>query len=168
MEKDSKGDVENVKATVASSIRGKDVDFDQLVFQLQSEYLLIHYSRLDFFGVSVCGLWEFGASRCLNSCLEVVKVWKLLAFSVQSIVAALSIVKGFKDLPWSLPLSLGYCSVPKEHIWIEGDNKYNTSDSRNFGLVPYGLLQGRLLWKLAASTDYTVGTTQFIRKSRKR
>ncbi|GAA0186199.1 hypothetical protein LIER_33487 [Lithospermum erythrorhizon] len=57
MEKDSKGDVENVKASVASSIRGKDVDFDQLVFQLLTEYLLIHYSRLDFFGVSVCGLW---------------------------------------------------------------------------------------------------------------
>ncbi|GAA0149682.1 protease [Lithospermum erythrorhizon] len=38
--------------------------------------------------------------------------------------------------------------VPKGHIWIEGDNKYNTSDSRNFGPVPYGLLEGRLFWKV--------------------
>ncbi|KAG9145656.1 hypothetical protein Leryth_018704 [Lithospermum erythrorhizon] len=38
--------------------------------------------------------------------------------------------------------------VPKGHIWIEGDNKYNSSDSRNFGPVPYGLLEGRLFWKV--------------------
>lgn len=34
--------------------------------------------------------------------------------------------------------------VPKGHIWIEGDNIYDSNDSRNFGAVPYGLLHGRV------------------------
>ncbi|KAM7505933.1 hypothetical protein LguiB_004837 [Lonicera macranthoides] len=38
--------------------------------------------------------------------------------------------------------------VPKGHIWIEGDNKYNSTDSRKFGPVPYGLLQGKIFWKV--------------------
>ncbi|KAI3495592.1 hypothetical protein L1887_37937 [Cichorium endivia] len=38
--------------------------------------------------------------------------------------------------------------VPKGHIWVEGDNIYNTYDSRNFGPVPYGLLQGKVFWKI--------------------
>ncbi|KAJ6305293.1 hypothetical protein OIU78_020765 [Salix suchowensis] len=37
--------------------------------------------------------------------------------------------------------------VPKGHIWVEGDNIYNSKDSRNFGAVPYGLLRGKMLWK---------------------
>ncbi|XP_004233102.1 mitochondrial ATP-independent inner membrane protease subunit 1a [Solanum lycopersicum] len=36
--------------------------------------------------------------------------------------------------------------VPDGHVWIEGDNKFNTNDSRNFGPVPYGLVQGRVFW----------------------
>uniref|UniRef100_A0A6N2LXW7 Peptidase S26 domain-containing protein n=1 Tax=Salix viminalis TaxID=40686 RepID=A0A6N2LXW7_SALVM len=38
--------------------------------------------------------------------------------------------------------------VPKGHIWVEGDNIYNSKDSRNFGAVPYGLLRGKMLWKI--------------------
>ncbi|XP_023518168.1 mitochondrial inner membrane protease subunit 1-like [Cucurbita pepo subsp. pepo] len=33
--------------------------------------------------------------------------------------------------------------VPKGHVWIEGDNMYDPKDSRYFGAVPYGLLQGK-------------------------
>ncbi|CAI9087933.1 OLC1v1022140C2 [Oldenlandia corymbosa var. corymbosa] len=36
--------------------------------------------------------------------------------------------------------------VPKGHIWVEGDNKHNSRDSRHFGAVPYGLLEGRVFW----------------------
>ena len=36
--------------------------------------------------------------------------------------------------------------MPKGHIWIEGDNKHNSRDSRQFGPVPYGLLEGRVFW----------------------
>ncbi|VFQ88449.1 unnamed protein product [Cuscuta campestris] len=35
--------------------------------------------------------------------------------------------------------------VPQGHVWIEGDFKYNTNDSRKFGPVPYGLIQGRII-----------------------
>ncbi|KAK9688699.1 hypothetical protein RND81_09G004800 [Saponaria officinalis] len=42
--------------------------------------------------------------------------------------------------------------VPKGHIWIQGDNVYASNDSRHFGAVPYGLIQGKALcriWPLA-------------------
>ena len=32
--------------------------------------------------------------------------------------------------------------VPEGHIWIEGDNKEWSKDSRNFGPVPLGLVDG--------------------------
>ncbi|XP_024961811.1 mitochondrial inner membrane protease subunit 1-like isoform X1 [Cynara cardunculus var. scolymus] len=38
--------------------------------------------------------------------------------------------------------------VPKGHIWVEGDNIYSSNDSRNFGPVPYGLLQGKVFLKI--------------------
>ncbi|XP_044461909.1 mitochondrial inner membrane protease subunit 1-like [Mangifera indica] len=38
--------------------------------------------------------------------------------------------------------------VPKGHVWIEGDNIYNSTDSRNFGAVPYGLVEARIFWKI--------------------
>lgn len=31
---------------------------------------------------------------------------------------------------------------------MEGDNIYGSTDSRNFGPVPYGLLQGRVFWRV--------------------
>jgi len=33
--------------------------------------------------------------------------------------------------------------VPKGHVWVQGDNIYDSRDSRQFGPVPYGLIQGR-------------------------
>ncbi|KAL5738374.1 hypothetical protein ACOSP7_031135 [Xanthoceras sorbifolium] len=33
--------------------------------------------------------------------------------------------------------------VPKGHVWIQGDNLYASHDSRHFGPVPYGLIEGR-------------------------
>uniref|UniRef100_A0A5B6ZYK7 Peptidase S26 domain-containing protein n=2 Tax=Davidia involucrata TaxID=16924 RepID=A0A5B6ZYK7_DAVIN len=38
--------------------------------------------------------------------------------------------------------------VPKGHVWIEGDNIYASNDSRKFGPVPYGLLQGKVFWRI--------------------
>ncbi|XP_038882983.1 mitochondrial inner membrane protease subunit 1-like [Benincasa hispida] len=38
--------------------------------------------------------------------------------------------------------------VPKGHVWIEGDNIYDSNDSRHFGAVPYGLLQGKIFWRI--------------------
>ncbi|CAJ1953119.1 unnamed protein product [Sphenostylis stenocarpa] len=38
--------------------------------------------------------------------------------------------------------------VPKGGVWVEGDNKYNSQDSRKFGSVPYDLIQGRIFWRI--------------------
>lgn len=35
--------------------------------------------------------------------------------------------------------------VPEGHIWIEGDNKSQSFDSRNFGPVSIGLVEGRVV-----------------------
>ncbi|KAI3982085.1 hypothetical protein MKX01_018991, partial [Papaver californicum] len=39
--------------------------------------------------------------------------------------------------------------VPKGHIWIQGDNTYaSQEDSRQFGPVPYGLLQSKVFCRI--------------------
>ncbi|XP_070819807.1 mitochondrial inner membrane protease subunit 1 isoform X1 [Chaetodon trifascialis] len=38
--------------------------------------------------------------------------------------------------------------VPKGHVWLEGDNLTNSSDSRSYGPVPYALIRGRVCLKL--------------------
>ena len=41
-----------------------------------------------------------------------------------------------------------YYHVPQGYIWIEGDNKDHSFDSRNFGPVPLELLEGKIFMKL--------------------
>lgn len=38
--------------------------------------------------------------------------------------------------------------VPRGHIWVEGDNKGNSTDSRSYGPVPQGLVRGRALCRV--------------------
>ncbi|GAU49873.1 hypothetical protein TSUD_366290 [Trifolium subterraneum] len=44
--------------------------------------------------------------------------------------------------------------VPKGHVWVEGDNKYNSNDSRSFGPVPYGLIENKLFWRVSPLKDF--------------
>ncbi|XP_061187576.1 mitochondrial inner membrane protease subunit 1-like [Saccostrea echinata] len=37
--------------------------------------------------------------------------------------------------------------VPKGHVWLEGDNKEDSEDSRDYGPVPYGLLESRVFYR---------------------
>ena len=37
--------------------------------------------------------------------------------------------------------------VPVGHVWLEGDNKPRSNDSRTFGAVPTGLVRGRVIVK---------------------
>ena len=39
-------------------------------------------------------------------------------------------------------------TVPKGHIWLEGDNPNNSTDSRHYGTVPAALVLGRVLLKV--------------------
>ena len=38
--------------------------------------------------------------------------------------------------------------VPSGHLWLQGDNKDNSTDSRDYGPVPYGMLRGKVFLKL--------------------
>uniref|UniRef100_A0A5S6QT31 Peptidase_S24 domain-containing protein n=1 Tax=Trichuris muris TaxID=70415 RepID=A0A5S6QT31_TRIMR len=38
--------------------------------------------------------------------------------------------------------------VRKGHIWLEGDNKKCSHDSRNYGDVPYALLKGLVIYRI--------------------
>ncbi|XP_045124820.1 mitochondrial inner membrane protease subunit 1-like isoform X1 [Portunus trituberculatus] len=43
--------------------------------------------------------------------------------------------------------------VPKGHVWLEGDNHSNSTDSRNFGSVPAGLIRGRAVFRIWPLSD---------------
>lgn len=39
--------------------------------------------------------------------------------------------------------------MPPGYVWVEGDNKKGSYDSRHFGPVPYGLIKGRVVFKVS-------------------
>jgi len=43
--------------------------------------------------------------------------------------------------------------VPEGKLWLEGDNPRNSTDSRSYGPVPYGLVRGKVFFKLWPLTD---------------
>jgi len=42
----------------------------------------------------------------------------------------------------------GMLTVPDGHVWLEGDNPNNSSDSRSYGALPVALLQGRVVARI--------------------
>ena len=38
--------------------------------------------------------------------------------------------------------------VPHGHLWLQGDNTDNSTDSRDYGPVPYGLIRGKVFVKV--------------------
>lgn len=38
--------------------------------------------------------------------------------------------------------------VPQGHVWLEGDNKSNSTDSRDYGPVPIGLLRSKAVCRI--------------------
>ncbi|XP_022047708.2 mitochondrial inner membrane protease subunit 1 isoform X1 [Acanthochromis polyacanthus] len=52
--------------------------------------------------------------------------------------------------------------VPKGHVWLEGDNLRNSTDSRNYGPIPYALIRGRVCLKdVIATTTLERGQPTF-------
>ncbi|XP_017074417.1 mitochondrial inner membrane protease subunit 1 [Drosophila eugracilis] len=45
--------------------------------------------------------------------------------------------------------------VPRGYIWIEGDNKGNSSDSRYYGPIPVGLVRSRVLCRIWPISEVT-------------
>ncbi|KAF5177266.1 Mitochondrial inner membrane protease subunit [Thalictrum thalictroides] len=39
-------------------------------------------------------------------------------------------------------------TIQEGHVWVQGDNIYASTDSRIFGAVPYGLLCGRIFFRI--------------------
>ena len=38
--------------------------------------------------------------------------------------------------------------VPTGHVWLQGDNQTNSTDSRAYGAVPVALIRGRVFYKI--------------------
>ncbi|XP_057335627.1 mitochondrial inner membrane protease subunit 1 [Microplitis mediator] len=45
--------------------------------------------------------------------------------------------------------------VPQGHLWLEGDNASNSSDSRSYGAIPKGLVISRAVCKVWPFSDIT-------------
>ncbi|XP_025420239.1 mitochondrial inner membrane protease subunit 1 [Sipha flava] len=48
-----------------------------------------------------------------------------------------------------------FVTVPRGSVWLEGDNQATSSDSWDFGPVPKGLIQGRVICRIWPLTDFT-------------
>lgn len=51
-------------------------------------------------------------------------------------------------------MSRKHLIVPPGHLWIEGDNCYNSRDSRSYGSVPASLVIGKVICRLWPLRDY--------------
>eukprot|EP00095_Tigriopus_kingsejongensis_P005010 snap_masked-scaffold139_size317827-processed-gene-1.7 protein:Tk05010 transcript:snap_masked-scaffold139_size317827-processed-gene-1.7-mRNA-1 annotation:"1500034j20rik protein" len=62
---------------------------------------------------------------------------------------AMRICKRVKALPGETHPLESTKTIPKGHVWVEGDNTSRSMDSKTYGPVPIGLTEGRVVVRLA-------------------
>jgi len=60
------------------------------------------------------------------------------------------------DIIRTLSYGKTFVSIPKGHMWVEGDNNKQSFDSNRFGPVPVGLLVGKATHIFWPSSRFTV------------
>lgn len=61
------------------------------------------------------------------------------------------------------PRDFGPTKVLPRHVFVMGDNRYNSSDSRVWGQVPYENIKGRAMFIWFAQTNEGVNFSRFFR-----
>jgi hypothetical protein len=56
--------------------------------------------------------------------------------------------------------------VPQDHVWLLGDNPFNSHDSRYYGPVPTQMLRGKIVRKLGWRPLYSGPVDENIVKSK--
>eukprot|EP01138_Halocafeteria_seosinensis_P012583 gb/GECG01012857.1/.p1 GENE.gb/GECG01012857.1/~~gb/GECG01012857.1/.p1 ORF type:complete len:136 (+),score=8.22 gb/GECG01012857.1/:1-408(+) len=57
-------------------------------------------------------------------------------------------IKGLEGDTFCARTVLFAVQVPRGHLWIEGDNPQNSSDSRHYGPLPLALVEGRVVARI--------------------
>lgn len=68
-----------------------------------------------------------------------------------------NVCKRVKGVPGDyIVTGYSFLRVPTGHVWLEGDNKQNSTDSRTYGPVPQALLRGRVVCRIWPLTEFRV------------
>lgn len=51
-------------------------------------------------------------------------------------------------VPVAGPRGRRYVTVPEGHVWLQGDNYHNSTDSRTYGPVPVAMVLGKVFYKV--------------------
>ena len=53
-------------------------------------------------------------------------------------------------------------TVPHGRVWVEGDNKNNSTDSREYGPIPEALIVGKVVMRIWPLTRFAFHTKRFL------
>lgn len=68
-----------------------------------------------------------------------------------------------RSLAW---VSVLCAQVPTGHVWLQGDNVLNSTDSRDYGPVPMALVRGRVFCKVRGRSPVVALSARNARRRR--